>query len=58
MADWIKITKDVDSGVSGTGFLVEPGFLVNPFLSTPTGSAWTKITKDTIGLWSKLEKET
>ncbi len=54
---WTKITKEVDSGVTGTGFLNAPGFMAQGFLSSPTGSAWTKLTKPTDS-WSKVTKPT
>ena len=54
---WTKQTKASDSSGSGTGFLVDPGFLAQGFLSSPGGdSIWSKQIKvsDT---WTKQEKD-
>ena len=50
---WTKQTKANDSSGSGTGFLVDPGFLAQGFLSSPDGdSIWTKRAKAS-DLWTK-----
>ena len=55
MANWTKIVKEEDSGSTGTGFLNSPGFLSQGFLSSPTGSLWTKQAK-TDDTWTKQTK--
>ena len=55
MADWTKQTKATDTGESGTGFMNSPGFMAQGFLSSPTGSLWTKQAK-TSDTWTKQEK--